>query len=255
MRKVFLFVTFNLPIIVFAQADNEIQVYSSPITQKGVTFVELHSNYTFNGIKYLPDPSVARYVNESLEITHGSGGNFEMGVYFFTAFVPDGGYQYLGSHIRPRITVPEKWKWPFGASLSIEFGFIRPNKDSDFVWDGEIRPIIDKTLGNWYFSFNPNLEFVISGDKKGLDITPQFKTVYTINGKIGVGFEYYSSLGTFRKLLPAKEEEHLLGPMIDIYCLKDWEVNTGFLFGLTPNSNQAIFKLLVGRRFAKRSAK
>ena len=252
MRKVFPFIIFIFPIIVFAQAESEIQVYSSPITQKDVTFFELHSNYTFNGIKNMPDPSAARYVNESVEITHGFGGNFEMGVYFFSAFVPHSGYQYLGSHIRPRFTVPEKCKWPFGASLSVEFGFIRANADSDFIWDGEIRPIIDKNYGNWYLAFNPNMDFVLNGNDKHLGITPQFKTVYTINGKVGVGFEYYSTLGTFKKILPAKEEEHLLGPMVDVYCIKDWELNSGFLFGLTQNSNRCIFKLLVGRRFAKK---
>ena len=255
MRKVLSFIIFIIPFSVCAQADNEIQVYASPITQKGVTFVELHSNYTFNGIKNIPDPSSARYVNESLEITHGFGGNFEMGIYFFTTFSPDGRYQYLGSHIRPRITVPEKCKWPFGASLSVEFGFIRPDADSDFVWDGEIRPIIDKNFGNWYFSLNPNMDFVISGDDKHLGITPQFKTVYTIKEKVGIGFEYYSTLGTFKKLLPGKEEEHLLGPMVDVYCIKNWELNCGFLFGLTPNSSQAIFKLLLGRKYAKKTTK
>src|SRR5689334_8745678 len=118
MRKVLPFIIFILPITVFSQAESEIQVYASPITNKGETFFELHSNYTFNGIKKMPDPSIARYINESVEITHGFGSNFEMGVYFFTAFIPHKGYQYLGSHIRPRITVPEKCKWPFGASLS-----------------------------------------------------------------------------------------------------------------------------------------
>ena len=255
MRKVLSFIIFIFPFPVFAQADNEIQVYASPITQKGVTFAELHSNYTFNGIKNMPDPSSARYVNGSLEITYGFGGNFEMGIYFFTTFSPDGRYQYLGSHIRPRITVPEKCKWPFGASLSVEFGFIRPDADSDFVWDGEVRPIIDKNSGNWYFSLNPNMGFVISGNDKHLELTPQFKTVYTIKEKVGIGFEYYSTLGTFKKLLAGKEEEHLLGPMVDIYCIKDWELNCGFLFGLTPNSSQAIFKLLLGRKYAKNTSK
>src|ERR1043165_2232786 len=149
--------------ISFAQADNEIQVYASPITEKGVTLFELHSNYTFKGIKGLADPSSARWLNESVEITHGLGGNFEMGFYFFTTLFPNGKYQYLGSHIRPRITIPEKWKWPFGSSLSVEFGFVRPEADSDYVWDGEIRPIIDKNFGPWYFSFNPNMDFVLSG--------------------------------------------------------------------------------------------
>lgn len=250
----FLFFTF-LTAKIFAQADFEIQVYSSPITEKGETFLELHSNYTFRGADNLIDASSAKFLNESLEITHGFGGNFEMGFYFFTSFSPDGKYKYMGNHIRPRITVPEKWKWSFGASLSVEFGYIRSDGDSAFVWDGEIRPIIDKNFGNWYFSLNPNMDFVISGDDKHLGITPQFKAVYTIQKKIGIGFEYYSSIGTFKKLLPGNEQEHLLGPMMDVYCWKDWELNCGFLFGLTPNSNHTIFKFILGRRFSKSSAK
>ena len=150
----------------YAQADNEIQVYASPITEKGKTFVELHSNYTFNGMKGLTDPSSVRYLNETLEITHGFGGNFEIGFYLFTSLGPGGRYHYQGNQIRPRYSVPEKCNWPFGASLSIEFGFFRNHSDSDFVWQGEIRPIADKSFGNWYFSFNPNMDFVVSGNNK-----------------------------------------------------------------------------------------
>jgi hypothetical protein len=255
MRKILFTLSSFLPFLAFSQADNEIQVYASPITEKGVTFFELHSNYTFKGINGLTDPASVRYLNESLEITHGYGGNFEIGFYIFTTISPDGRYQYLGSHIRPRITVPEKCKWPFGASLSIEFGFIRPDADSSYLWDGEIRPVIDKNFGNWYFSFNPNMDFVLNGNDKHLGITPQFKTVYTIQQKVGIGIEYYSSLGTFKKLLPGKEQEHLLGPMVDLYCIKNWEFNSGFLFGLTPGSNHVIFKLLLGRRYAKNTGK
>ena len=96
------------------------------------------------------------------------------------------------------------------------------------------------------------MDFVLTGDDKHLGITPQFKTVYTINGKVGVGFEYYSSLGNFKKILPGKFQEHLIGPMVDVYCWSNWEFNCGFLFGLTPNSNQTVFKLLLGQRFAKK---
>ena len=235
----------------FCQADNEIQVYASAITQKNITFVEVHSNYTFRGKNNLANSSSARYLNESLEITHGIGHNFEIGVYFFTTESPDKHYQYLGSHIRPRYTVPDKWKWPVGVSLSVEFGFLRPDRKSDYIWEGEIRPIIDKTIASWYFSFNPNMDFALTGDDKHLGITPQFKTVYTIRGKVGIGAEYYGAFGTFRKILPGKEQEHLLGPVIDLYLSSAWEFNGGYLFGLTPESNHGIFKLLIGRRFGK----
>lgn len=240
-----------LQVQIHAQADNEIQVYASPTIQHKWTIFELHNNYTFKGSKLLADPKSARWYNKTLEITHGFGKNFEIGFYTFTGIEPDGGFTYLGNQIRPRVTAPGKWKWKLGASLSAEFGFFRPTDTSDYVWQGEIRPVVDKTMGNWYFSFNPNIDFVISGDEKGVGIAPQFKTVYTMQQKVGFGIEYYGSLGEFRKILPLSMQEHLLGPIIDLYVHPMWEIQGGFLFGLTKNSNQRIFKLLLGRRIGK----
>ena len=234
-----------------AQADNEIQVYASPTIQHKWTIFELHSNYTFKGSKLLSNPKDAHWTNETLEITHGFGKNFEIGFYTFSGFAPGGGFQYLGNQVRPRVTVPDTWKWSFGASLSAEFGFFRPHADSSFIWQGEIRPIIDKTAGNWYFAFNPNIDFEVSGDDKGFGLAPQFKTVYTIKKLAGIGIEYYGSLGSFKTILPSNLQEHLLGPMIDLYFHPKWEVNGGVLFGLSENSNQRIVKLLLGKRIGK----
>jgi hypothetical protein len=241
----------SYPIFCFAQADNEIQVYASAITPKNVTLTELHQNYTFNGMKDLPDPKSARWLEETLEITRGFGKNFELGLYIFTGISPDGKFQYLGNHIRPRYTVPASWNWKVGVSISLEIGFIRPDANTAYVMDGELRPIIDKTFGNWYFSLNPNIAFNLTGPDKYFGIGPQFKTVFNIRQKFGLGFEYYSSLGTFKKLYPLNGQEHLLGPMFDLYTNPKWELQTGFLFGLTPSSNQQVFKLIVGRRFQK----
>jgi hypothetical protein len=235
-----------------AQGDNEIQVYASPTIQHHWTIFELHSNYTFKGNKLLADPRSAHWTNETLEITHGAAKNFELGFYTFTGFAPGGRFQYLGNQVRPRVTVPQEWKWSFGTSLSIEFGFFRPDDTTSFYWQGEIRPIIDKTIGNWYFAFNPNIDFVVTGPNKGAGISPQLKMVYTIRQKFGIGLEYYSGLGSFKKILPIHLQEHLLGPMIDVYVHPMWEINGGFLFGLTKNSNQQILKILLGRRAANK---
>lgn len=235
----------------YAQADNEIQVYASQTIGKNRTIVELHSNYTFKGSKYLADPKSARWLNETIEITTGVAENVEIGFYTFTALSPSGKYQYLGNQLRPRITAPGKWQLPFGLSLSAEFGFFRPDESTPYVWQGEIRPILDKTIGGWYFSLNPNVDFVLTGDAKGWGFAPQFKSMYTIRQKLGIGIEYYSALGNFDKFLPGNLQEHLLGPVIDIVSDPRWEVNGGFLFGLTPGSNQQVFKLLLGRRFGK----
>ena len=244
-----LLICFFLPVVTgFAQADLEIQVYASPTIQKRATIFELHTNYTIQGIKDLPDPKSVRNFNATLEITHGLARNFELGFYAFTSLKPDGQYEFLGTQIRPRVTAPSNWNWPFGASLSMEFGIFRADASQDFFWQGEIRPIIDITINNFYFSLNPNMDFVLSGENKYLGLTPQFKAVYTLKEKYGFGFEYYGALGTFQHIPPVNEQEHLLGPMIDLYIDPKWEFNAGYLFGLTPASNQQIIKLLLGRR-------
>lgn len=234
---------------VHAQADNEIQVYASPTIGLKKTIVELHNNYTFKGSKKLTNPAVARVVNHTLEITHGIANNFEIGFYTFVSLSPAGKYQYLGNQIRPRFTVPTSLNFPVGLSLSAEFGRFRDDLSTPFYWQGEIRPIIDKTVGSWYASFNPNIDFIVSGPNKQLGFSPQFKALYSMQQKFGLGIEYYSGLGSFSNFLPLQNQEHLLGPMFDLLAYPEWELQTGFLFGLTPNSNQSIFKLLVGRRF------
>jgi len=251
MKKTLLAISLFFGIESVAQADNEIQVYASPTIQKKWTIFELHNNYTFKGSKYLANPKEAKWFNTTLEITHGFGNNFEIGFYTFAGIAPGGGYQYLGNQIRPRVTVPESWKWKLGVSLSLEFGFFRPDDSTSFAWQGELRPILDKTIGKWYVSFNPNIDFVLTGDDKGAGISPQFKTVYTINKKVGLGFEYYGGLGSFKNILPGNLQEHLIGPIIDIYSHPMWEIQGGFLFGLTENSNQRVLKLLLGRRRGK----
>ena len=252
MRRVkYLFIGVNLitSITLNAQADNEIQVYASPTVGAKRTIAELHNNYTLKGSENLIDPKSARWLNHTLEITHGIAKNVEIGFYTFITLSPEGKYQYLGNQIRPRVTAPDRWNLPFGASLSAEFGRFRDSVSIPYYWQGEIRPIIDKTFGNIYTSFNPNIDFVLSGPGKHWGFSPQFKTYYNIRQKAGIGLEYYSSFGSFGDFLPVKEQEHLLGPMFDLLAYPDWELQTGFLFGLTPDSNQSLFKLLVGRRF------
>lgn len=52
-------VTFLFTGHLFAQAENDIQVYASPTIQHKWTIFELHSNYTLRGNKFLSDPSAA----------------------------------------------------------------------------------------------------------------------------------------------------------------------------------------------------
>ena len=133
----------------------------------------------------------------------------------------------------------------------MEIGYIKPDGANSYVMDGELRPIIDKTIGKIYLGFNPNIGFVFTGPGRHAEIEPQFKAYYNVHDKFGLGIEYYSLIGTFRKLENIHDGEQIIGPMFNLLASSDWELETGFLFGLTPNSNHTIFKLLVGRRFGK----
>ena len=110
-----------------AQDNYEIQVYGSDTVAPRSTMVEIHSNFTVNGSKTVQDGVLPtnHAMHETLEITQGVNDWSEVGFYLFSSIQPDGGWQWVGDHIRPRVRVPEKWHWPVGLSLSTEFGYQR----------------------------------------------------------------------------------------------------------------------------------
>src|ERR1700712_3202357 len=130
---------------VWAQDNYEIQVYGSQTQGPGSTMFEWHNNYTFNGEKNISKGVLPsnHALHETLEVTKGFSDIFEIGVYLFTAYLPGQGYKVVGSHLRPRIMAPAKWKLPVGLSLSTEFGYQRADYSSS-TWNIELRPIIDK---------------------------------------------------------------------------------------------------------------
>jgi hypothetical protein len=234
-----------------AQDNYEIQVYGSDTVAKGFTMVELHSNFTAkgftesrNGVE--PD---SHAFHETLEITHGFTEWFETGFYIFTEARKGSGWQYVGSHIRPRARVPEEWGWPVGVSLSTEIGWVS-RKFAEDTWSWEIRPIIDKDMGRWYVSFNPALEKSLHGANsgRGFEFAPALNIKYNVTPKIAAGIEYYGGVGPISHFDPRAEQTQQIFPSIDLNLSPDWEFNAGIGFGLTQSTDRRIFKMIVGRR-------
>src|SRR6476620_1467697 len=165
-----------------AQENYEIQVYGSETIPRGVTMIELHNNFTAKGAKKTDDGTLPtnHAWHETIEVTHGFNDWFETGFYLFMSARNGNGYDFVGTHIRPRFRVPPKWKWPVGVSLSQEVGWVRRQYSED-QWSWEIRPIIDKEFGKWYLSFNPALERALSGPgtKRGFEFAPEDKVAYS----------------------------------------------------------------------------
>jgi len=235
-----------------AQGSYEIQVYGSETVDPGVTMVELHSNFTFMGVKAVVDGMypTEHQLHETLEITHGFNDWFETGFYQFTSADSRVGWQWVGTHIRPRVRVPEEWKWPVGVSLSLEVGYQRAVYSPD-TWTLEVRPIVDKTLGKLYLCFNPTLDRSFHGPSvsQGLVFSPNVKVGYDLTKKVNVGFEYYGSLGPVTGFDPPRDQMQQIFAVTDLNVSKDWEFNFGVGVGVTGASDHLLVKMIIGRRF------
>lgn len=239
--------------IALAQGNYEIQVYPSETVAPGATMLELHSNFTVEGQKSVIDGVIPteHQLHETVEITHGFTDWFEVGWYIFTAEGPSGfGSNWVGDHIRPRVRAPEDWKWPVGVSLSLEFGYQRPNFSPD-TWTLEIRPIIDKQIGRWYTAFNPTLDRSFHGPSvhDGLVFSPDVKVGYDVTKKVNAGFEYYGSVGPFGNFFVGRLQEHDFFPDFDLNLSPKWEFNFGVGIGATAGTDHLIIKMILGYRF------
>jgi hypothetical protein len=235
-----------------AQDNYEIQVYGSDMVAPAHTMVELHSNFTVEGSKTVVDgvQPTNHAMHETVEITQGFSDWFETGFYIFTTIQPKGGWEWVGDHIRPRVRVPESWHWPVSVSLSNEIGYQRHAFSAD-TWTWEIRPIVDRKLGRWYWSFNPTLDRSWHGPgvNKGVEFSPNAKFSFDFTKRIAGGLEYYAAYGPVTGFDPLRDQEQQILPAIDVDFGPQWEFNFGVGVGVTHSTDHLLVKCIVGRRF------
>jgi len=234
-----------------AQENYEIQVYSSPTMTKGSSIFELHSNFTFSGEKQVINEVRPSYhsIHETVEITTGITDNFEIGVYLFTNITPGYGFQFVGTHIRPRVTAPLTWNIPVGLSLSAELGYQKPVYAED-IWSIELRPIIDKQWNKFYVSFNPTFGIALKGSsgKHTPVFEPNLKLSYQFFKKTSLGLEYYGSTGYINNFEKISNQQHAVYVVYDLVGSSLWELNMGAGYGITDATDQWVGKVLLGRR-------
>ena len=235
-----------------AQSNYEIQVYGSDTVAPRTTMVELHSNFTADGQKNVVGTQYPtnHAEHETIEITQGINKWSEVGFYIFTSERSGQGVQWVGDHIRPRVRVPDSWHWPVGVSLSTEFGYQRARYAPD-TWDWEIRPIIDKQSGRFYWAVNPALERAWHGPdvNLGIDFAPNVKVSWDFTKKITGGIEYYGDYGSITDIASLHDQQQQIFPAIDLNVSPDWEFNFGVGVGPTAATDHWIIKCIVGRRF------
>jgi hypothetical protein len=251
-RSLLLFGLASLSPLVHAQGNYEIQVYGSDTVPAQTLMVELHSNFTFEGQNDVIDGvyPTTHQLHETVELTEGINSWSEVGFYIFTSEQDGHGVQWVGDHIRPRIRVPESWGWPVGISLSMEVGYQRAAYSPD-TWTWEIRPIIDKSVGRWYFAVNPALERTLHGPdvKQGFAFAPSVKIGYDFTRVVSGGLEYYADYGPFSDFSAPQNQQQQIFAVTDLNVSPLWEINIGVGIGLTGATDHLILKCILGRRF------
>jgi hypothetical protein len=241
-----------LPALARAQGNYEIQVYGSETVPPRTLMVELHSNFTFEGQDNTVDGvyPTTHQLHETVELTQGLSSWSEVGLYVFTSEQNGNGIQWVGDHIRPRVRVPQSWGWPVGVSLSMEFGYQRPVYSPD-TWTWEIRPIIDKSVGRWYFAFNPALERTLHGPdvNQGFTFAPAAKISYDFTPVVSAGIEYYADYGPLSDFSPGHDQQQQVFAVADLNVSPLWEINFGIGIGATASTDHLILKCILGRRF------
>lgn len=237
-----------------AQENYEIQVYPSRTADPRTTLFELHSNFTGSGTVTgiggrLPTDGA---LHETLEITYGFNDVFEVGFYVFTSMNKGNGLEFVGTHIRPRVRAPDSWKLPVGLSLSTEFGPTNRKFDEN-EWGIELRPIVDQERGNFYWAFNPNVEWALKGPAAGhgidgMTFNPNLKLAWKVDPMYAIGAEYYGTTGTLTRMAPSAEQDHMLYPTVDFFLSPDYELNVGYGVQVSGAGDHNILKVIFGRR-------
>ncbi len=158
--------------------------------------------------------------------------------------------QWVGDHIRPRVRVPDSWHWPVGVSLSTEVGYQRAVYSPD-TWTWEIRPIVDKAIGRWYFAVNPALERTWHGPDvaQGVGFAPGAKISYDFTNTVSAGFEYYADYGRLGNFDTIRQQQQQIFAVTDLNVSPKWEINFGVGIGPTAATDHLIIKGILGRRF------
>jgi hypothetical protein len=264
-----LILVFSAPEFLQAQDNYEIQVYPSETIAPKTLLTELHSNYTVEGsttTQYGMLPTQGQE-HETIELTEGITNWSEVGFYIFTEEGNGNGVQWVGDHIRPRVRAPLSWNLPVGLSFSNEIGYARAAYANP-TWSWQVNPIVDKSMGKWYWSVNGIMNWGIHPvslppgstpqeiqyyyryiSPHGMTFGPAATVTYQPNKYYNIGLEYYSYYGEFGHFVPLHYQQQQFFPVINLFVSPKWEINIGAGWGATASTDHLIVKGILGHYF------
>ena len=237
-----------------AELSDEIQVYTDDINEPGKFGLELHVNTTPKG-RSTPD-----YPGEVVphhgwriapEFSYGLTRDWEAGLYLPVSRDASGNTQLAGAKVRlkwlPVKPTEGETGWFFGANgelsrLKQRFSASRTS--------AELRLMGGWRDAQWLFALNPVFGWNLSDGMRSstADVALGAKVARTVAKDVALGLEYYSDLGTTKRILPASQQGNVLYAAVDAR-VHGWDLNVGVGWGLTKSADDLTVKAIVGVPF------
>jgi hypothetical protein len=225
----------------------EIQVYDATANEPGKVGLEVHTNFVARGLTTAEGPEHPQ--NHQLHLTfepsYGLTEWLELGGYLQFALRDGTEADFAGFKLRAKLVTPHSFSEHFRLGLNFEYSHLPETYDRARN-GGELRPIVAWENDRFLFAANPIVGLTFDGS--GLSFEPAAKAVLKL-GHIGVGLEYYTSLGSVTGFDAFRNQEHALFQTLDILDFEPLELNLGIGEGLTRGSNDLVVKVIFGWSF------
>jgi hypothetical protein len=178
------------------------------------------------------------------ELTYGLTDRIEAAAYLLMAQPAGHGYWYAGSEyrLRGRLFDPDVLPIDLGWYAELEWHHTPQFDDADI--ELELRPILEKDVGQFSFIADPIFEKVLKGVgvHEGFEFGYATGAYYRWMRYLSPGVEFYGGVGLMDDTDPLSEQQHYIFPVIWGELPHGIEYNIGPGFGLTAGSDHVIMK-------------
>jgi hypothetical protein len=231
----------------------EFEVYPVKTVGRGMLEVESLNSVVINGSRHgekgtskgtLPSQSMWR---TAIEVTYGLTDRIEAAAYLNLAKPRGGDLQYAGSKFRLRGSLFDPGELPVDLGWYVELAYARTPKFDDQKLELELRPILQRDVGDFSFIFSPKFEKILVGseEKEGWEFGYVSGIYYRWLRAFTPGIEFYGAIGMMKHPDPTREQQHYIFPVVR----GEWrglEYSVGPGFGLTHGSDRVIMKFNLG---------
>ena len=219
------------------------------MTPPGRFGLDIHNNYVFSGRstpQYPGEQPPDRVYRLTPEFYYGMSDKFELGTYLLTTRASAGDVHFDGAKLRLKFIAPHDAARGALWGLNLEIGYTDA-RVSAYPWNVELKGITGYRAQHWLLAANLNIDRSFSRTGAA---TAELDTKFAreIGHSSQVGVELYNELGRASSPGPLNEFSQTICTVLDTQ-LGGFDINAGLGWGLTPSSDHAVFKLIVGRHF------